>query len=119
VSVWESFRIAFEGVWTNKMRSALTMLGIVIGIASVIAVVAIGQGGRILLEKEVSRVLGVNVFRIYINWSEGEVRGLKLPITTWQDILHTKQRRCLRLFQRSGYIFRALSCRQGGEPRSY
>ena len=38
------FRIAFRALARNKMRSALTMLGIVIGVSAVIAMVSIGQG---------------------------------------------------------------------------
>lgn len=34
----ENFREAFDGIWTHKLRSALTMLGIIIGIASIIAI---------------------------------------------------------------------------------
>jgi putative ABC transport system permease protein len=40
----QSMRIAFRALTMNKLRSALTMLGIVIGVASVIATVAIGLG---------------------------------------------------------------------------
>ncbi|RYD02887.1 hypothetical protein N752_23025 [Desulforamulus aquiferis] len=42
----EYLLIAVEGIRNNKLRSFLTTLGIVIGIAAVIAVVAIGQAGR-------------------------------------------------------------------------
>ena len=34
----ENFREAFDGIWTHKLRSALTMLGIIIGIAAIIAI---------------------------------------------------------------------------------
>lgn len=34
----ENFRMAFDGIWSHKLRSALTMLGIIIGIASIIAI---------------------------------------------------------------------------------
>ncbi|MBK8314883.1 MAG: ABC transporter permease [Acidobacteria bacterium] len=37
------FRIAFKALARNKMRSALTMLGIIIGVGAVIAMVSIGQ----------------------------------------------------------------------------
>ena len=39
----ENIRLSFKGIWSHKMRSALTMLGIVIGIASIIAIVSIIQ----------------------------------------------------------------------------
>jgi len=45
VNLLESIRVALEGIGASKLRSFLTTLGIIIGIAAVIAVVAIGQGG--------------------------------------------------------------------------
>lgn len=42
--VWESFKLAFSSLWNHKMRSLLTMLGIIIGVFAVIIIVAIGQG---------------------------------------------------------------------------
>ena len=41
---WENLQIAWQALISNKMRSLLTMLGIIIGVASVIALVSIGQG---------------------------------------------------------------------------
>ena len=36
----ENIRLAFQGIWGHKMRSFLTMLGIIIGIASIITIVS-------------------------------------------------------------------------------
>ncbi len=44
MSLGESIRLALEGIRTNKMRSFLTMLGIIIGIAAVIGILTVGQG---------------------------------------------------------------------------
>ncbi|QFR24031.1 ABC transporter permease [Schleiferilactobacillus harbinensis] len=44
MTVIESFKMAIEAITANKMRSFLTMLGIIIGIAAVIAIIAIGNG---------------------------------------------------------------------------
>jgi putative ABC transport system permease protein len=44
VNIAESFRIAVRAVFANKVRSALTMLGVIIGVAAVILLVAIGTG---------------------------------------------------------------------------
>ena len=41
-----AMRIAFRALQVNKLRSALTMLGIVIGVAAVIATAAIGSGAK-------------------------------------------------------------------------
>ncbi len=67
MDLWESVTEAIEGVRTNRLRSMLTMLGIVIGIAAVISVVAIGQGGRALLMTEVAK-FGTNLFGIYVDF---------------------------------------------------
>ena len=40
----ENIRLAFQGIWSHKMRSFLTMLGIIIGIASIIAIVSTIKG---------------------------------------------------------------------------
>jgi putative ABC transport system permease protein len=44
MSVWESLRTAWQSIIANKMRSSLTMLGIVIGVCAVVLLVALGQG---------------------------------------------------------------------------
>ena len=54
MSVWESVRIAFSSIRAHKMRSLLTMLGIIIGVGSVIVVVAIGQGGEEMLKSQLT-----------------------------------------------------------------
>jgi len=44
MSVWESVKTAWQSIFANKMRSSLTMLGIVIGVCAVVLLVALGQG---------------------------------------------------------------------------
>lgn len=44
MNLWESIRIAWHGLIGNKIRSLLTMLGVIIGVAAVISLIAIGQG---------------------------------------------------------------------------
>lgn len=46
MSIKENIRIAIFSIKTNLMRSLLTMLGIIIGVASVIAIITVGDGGR-------------------------------------------------------------------------
>ncbi|MDR7077177.1 putative ABC transport system permease protein [Neobacillus niacini] len=46
MNIWESFKIALSSIWNHKIRSILTMLGIIIGVAAVIIIVAIGQGTK-------------------------------------------------------------------------
>ncbi len=58
-----TFKIAFRALRTNKMRSALTMLGIVIGVAAVIAMLAIGTAARQKISDEISTV-GSNLIMV-------------------------------------------------------
>jgi len=55
-----SMRIAFRALTMNKLRSALTMLGIVIGVASVIATVAIGSGATQRIQDQIASI-GSNI----------------------------------------------------------
>ena len=56
-------RIAFHALGRNKLRSALTALGIVIGVGSLIALLGIGHGARAQVEKQVAS-LGENVIQV-------------------------------------------------------
>ena len=53
----------------NKLRSGLTVLGVVIGIAAVTVMVSIGQGGQALIQNEF-RNLGSNVLIVFPTWKE-------------------------------------------------
>ena len=57
---WMVITAAAEAIWRNKMRSALTMLGVFIGVAALIAMVSIGQGANEAVRKEIAR-LGTNL----------------------------------------------------------
>lgn len=57
--VWVLFGVAIESIRRNKMRSALTALGIIIGVACVIAMIAVGQGSRASIQAQISS-LGTN-----------------------------------------------------------
>src|SRR3954471_1492754 len=59
----EIFRVAFGSLRANKLRSALTMLGIVIGVAAVIAMVALGNGAANAVQDRIAR-LGTTVLQI-------------------------------------------------------
>jgi putative ABC transport system permease protein len=59
----ESLRLALSTVFRNKLRSFLTVLGIVIGVASVIAMVTVGQGSTAQVQSDVA-ALGSNLLMI-------------------------------------------------------
>ena len=56
----ETMRLAKDALMSNKMRSMLTMLGVIIGVASVIMLVAIGAGARTYIHQELGN-LGTNI----------------------------------------------------------
>ncbi len=64
MNLFESLRVSMRGLVSNKMRSALTMLGIIIGVAVVILVVAIGQGATKQVTDTVNS-LGTNLLSIF------------------------------------------------------
>lgn len=63
MELWQSLKIAFSALRVNKMRSVLTMLGIIIGIASVIAMVAIGAGAERIIADQISSI-GTNLLLV-------------------------------------------------------
>ncbi len=54
------FKIALQSILLNKLRSLLTILGIIIGVASVIVMIAIGNGAKLEIEKQISSI-GTNL----------------------------------------------------------
>jgi putative ABC transport system permease protein len=60
----EAIRIALQSLWANKLRSALTLLGVVIGVAAVIAVVTFVNGLNAYVAERIFR-LGTDVFIIF------------------------------------------------------
>lgn len=65
------FKIALRALANNKMRGFLTMLGIIIGVASVITMLAIGQGSKRSIQAEISE-MGSNMIMIHPG---GDIRG--------------------------------------------
>lgn len=60
MSLWDTFKIAVRALLKNKMRAALTVLGVVIGIAAVTTMVSIGQSASALVQGQFE-ALGTNV----------------------------------------------------------
>ncbi len=59
----ETFRVALSAIRANKLRSFLTMLGIIIGIAAVIAMVALGEGAQRQVQERLEG-MGTNVLTV-------------------------------------------------------
>ncbi|GAB7189566.1 ABC transporter permease [Kineococcus sp. NUM-3379] len=69
---WEAFRVALDALRGNRLRSLLTMLGVIIGVAAVVVVVSIGAGARQQIESQVEG-LGSNL--IFVVPGEAGQRG--------------------------------------------
>lgn len=63
MKIFELISIAFSSIVSNKMRSLLTMLGLIIGISSVVTIIAIGDGSQDSIESNLSS-LGLNTISI-------------------------------------------------------
>lgn len=74
--VFECLRIAYSSILAHKLRSILTMLGIIIGIASVVCVVALGLGSQAKVLQSIAR-LGTNTIEIRPGRGFGDLRSGK------------------------------------------
>jgi len=63
MNFFETFRVAFEAIMSNKVRSGLTMLGVIIGVMAVILLVSIGEGAQVYITKELTG-MGTNLLVI-------------------------------------------------------
>jgi putative ABC transport system permease protein len=69
----ETLRIAWGGITTNKLRSGLTILGMTIGVASVIVLIAVGNGSSKAVQSSIDS-LGTNVLVVMTNGFRGGAR---------------------------------------------
>ena len=70
----ESLRIAVQGILANRLRSLLTMLGVMIGVAAVIILVAVGTGSSAAVQSQL-QALGTNVLTVFSSRGFGFGRG--------------------------------------------
>jgi putative ABC transport system permease protein len=74
MSIFMTLRIALKALGRNKMRTALTMLGMIIGVAAVITMVALGTGAQSSIESQIQSA-GTNMIMVSAgNFSQGGVR---------------------------------------------
>ncbi len=79
----ETLRVAFQSIRANLLRAMLTMLGIIIGVAAVITMVALGTGAQRAVEEQISN-LGSQLLTIYPGqmFSRGIASGDRVSLTT-------------------------------------
>ncbi|MDQ0164058.1 ABC transporter permease [Aeribacillus alveayuensis] len=94
MNILDNINMALSSFSTHKLRSFLTIIGIIIGVGSVIIVVAIGQGGEAALKTQFAGS-GNNTLEITYSPGEGALYALEgmdnQPLFTEEDIYHLKQ----------------------------
>jgi ABC-type antimicrobial peptide transport system, permease component len=80
-----TLQMAWRSLLVNKMRSLLTMLGVIIGVASVIAMVALSQGATTGITERISS-MGSNLLTISGGGGFGPVRGANPAQLTMEDV---------------------------------
>lgn len=86
-SLLENFKMAVDSIISNKMRSFLTMLGIIIGISSVIAIISLGAGGQESITGEFEK-LGSST----VNVSTDTTKASQSDLITFEDIKQIKNK---------------------------
>jgi putative ABC transport system permease protein len=104
----EAFQIALQSLWANKLRTILTLLGVVIGVASVIAVVTLVNGAQVYVATKVNQQ-GANVFTIS-----------KQPalITNYSDYVKYQKRKIISLDEYRAMQSECTACLQVGALQS-
>ena len=80
----EAFKMSIQAIIAHKMRSLLTMLGIIIGIASVVSVVALGRGSQEKILQDISSI-GTNTISIFPGRGFGDRRSSRIKTLTIED----------------------------------
>ncbi|HLI77466.1 MAG TPA: ABC transporter permease, partial [Acidobacteriaceae bacterium] len=100
----DAFRMALASLWANKLRSVLTLLGVVIGVASVIAVVTLVNGANRFVATKINS-FGADVFQI---------RQQPSVITSYEEYLKYTKRKVLTLDEYRAVAEGCKSCLEVG-----
>ncbi|PKM78028.1 MAG: multidrug ABC transporter substrate-binding protein [Firmicutes bacterium HGW-Firmicutes-15] len=85
MDLFSSLKMAWQSLLANKMRSFLTMLGVIIGVGAVIAMVALSQGTASGITSRISS-MGSNLLTISAGGSSGPIRGVSTSKLTNGDV---------------------------------
>jgi putative ABC transport system permease protein len=95
----DAFRIALQSIFEHKLRAFLTLLGVIIGVASVVVVGASISGLNSYVTEKVAKVLGANHFMINRMASTGQMseeeyerRNRRNKNVTWEEYEYVKER---------------------------
>lgn len=79
MSLWESILVALQGLRANKMRSALTALGVIIGVSAVITMLAVATGAK---ESMMERIQGMGTNILFIRPGQSRSMGVRTRVDT-------------------------------------
>jgi len=90
----QSIKISFLALWSNKARSFLTMLGIIIGVGAVIVIMSVGAGAQSLILAQV-KTLGANKLGVFPGKAEEKspppsAMGIVITTLTYEDAISLK-----------------------------
>lgn len=109
----ENVKLALSAIQSNKLRSFLTMLGIIIGISSVIAITSIGDSAKGAVEKQFEGV-GAGYLYVMYNWDMVEDDYVSEDdLFTWDEIDALKERFSDRIDYAAPYLYSSGSCKVG------
>ncbi len=96
LAIKQYFSLAFFGLLNNKLRSFLTMLGIIIGVAAVIIIMSLGAGAQSFVLSQI-KSLGTNLVAVIPGKAEDKgppatVMGVVITTLTYEDALAIKER---------------------------
>jgi putative ABC transport system permease protein len=74
MSLWRTFKVAWEGLTLNKIRSFLTTLGVIIGVGAVIAMMAISAGAEAEIADQIN-TMGANLITVMPSFTRGGFGG--------------------------------------------
>ena len=100
MNITESIRLSFESLKSNKLRSFLTMLGIIIGISAVITITTIGNSLQKTIASTMRELGGTNLIYAYVNAITPEFET-DAEWEAWQYPEMTKDEQCESIRQRS------------------
>ena len=84
MKIAEGLSAGISSIFRNKLRSFLTMLGIIIGVAAVIGMMAVGEGARTLIIRELEKLGGTNLFIVQKpRWIQKDGRWIRNPSTEY------------------------------------
>ncbi|MBI4712913.1 MAG: ABC transporter permease [Planctomycetes bacterium] len=105
MNLFITIRIALRSLLGNKVRSALTMLGIIIGISAVIAVIAVGQGATVMIKTQINS-LGQNLMMVWpgSSYSGGSHFGAGTKTTLTADDVAAMLKECALIKQATPFV---------------